>query len=162
EGPPGMDFKVALHGGQYNMEAHFLTDLDGQDALKVRAKLNTRRLYGYSERELPLYEEDAQGHSLQLNFDEGIVLLPFGRKVGDDKLKIEITPLKPDEPVYLPSGKRRPLEINIIKQSPGGIISIKAFKKPHHFIAEVALLENGREVAVGTAALLLQDEQDVI
>src|SRR5262249_1065085 len=65
EGPPGTDFKVALHGWQYNMDAYFLTDLEDQDSLKVRARLNTRRLYGYSERELPLYEEDAQSHALQ-------------------------------------------------------------------------------------------------
>src|SRR5262249_19607368 len=130
--------------------------------LKVRAKLNTRRLYGYSERELPLYEEDTQSQNLQLNFDEGIVLLPFGRKGGEDKLKIEITPLKTDEPVNQPSGKSRPLEIKITSQSPGGMISVEAFKKPHRFTAEVALLENGQEVATGTAALLLQDEQEIV
>src|SRR5205085_3942637 len=32
----------------------------------------------------------------------------------------------------------------------------------HRFIADVALLENGQEVASGTTALLMQDEQEIV
>ena len=59
EGPPGTDFNINLQGSRFKMNARFLTDLASTEMLKVRARLNTRRLYGYSERNLPLYEEDA-------------------------------------------------------------------------------------------------------
>lgn len=162
EGPPGTDFNVMLQGERFKMAARFLTDLTGPDALKIRAKLDTRRLYGYSQRELPLYEVDAQAQSFELGFDEQINLLPFGRNGGDDKLKIEITPAISDQTVYLPSGKTRPLEIKIIKPAPGGAMSIEASKIPHNFEAELALLEDGREVARGAATCLIEEAQEVI
>ena len=56
EGPPGIDFTVSLQSNQFKMNARFMTDLVSADRLKVRARLNTRRLYGLSERDLPLYE----------------------------------------------------------------------------------------------------------
>jgi hypothetical protein len=161
EGPPGTDFNITLRGERFRMNARFLTDLIGAGTLKVRAKLDTRRLYGFSERSLPLYEEDAQSHAVELGFDEQIVLLPFGRKEGDDRLLIEITPAISDQSIFLPTGKARPLEIKILKQSPGGEISVQAFKKPHNFEVEAALLENGVEVARGTSICLIEEPEKI-
>ncbi len=162
EGPPGTDFDIDLHGERFKMSAKFLTDLEGNNRLKLRANLQTRRLYGYSERNLPLYEEDEQSQTLQLGFDEDVILLPFGRNGGDDKLKIEITPAMTDETVYDESGKLRSLEIKMPKVSPGGIVSIQAHKIPHRFDADVVLLEDGIEIARSEANLLLREKQEVL
>ena len=161
EGPPGTDFTINLQGSQFKMNARFMTDLVSADKLKVRARLNTRRLYGLSERDLPLYEEDAQNQVIDLGFDEAIVLLPFGRN-GGDKLKIEITPAISDRPVFLASGEQAPLAINILKQSPGGAISIHASKIPHNFEVEAALTEDDREVARGAANFLIEEAKELI
>jgi hypothetical protein len=160
EGPAGTDFQIDLQGERFKMGARFLTDLMRPDALRIRAKLDTHRFYGYSERQLPLYEEDKQSETLDLGFDEAVVLLPFGRG-GDDQLKIEITPSISEQTAALPSGKARPLEIKIAKESPGGSIEIKATKVPHRFVAEATLVENGQEVARGTGACLLEEAQEI-
>lgn len=161
DGPINSDFNVSLEGARFRMKARFLTDLIRPDALRVRTKLNTRRLYGSSERNLPLYEEDEQSQSLELNFDEAVVLLPFGRTGGDHRLKIEITPSYSDQPATSATGQVRPLEINILKASPGGIISLEAQNIPHNFVCDVTLLENGHEVAEGTAPVLLEEPQQI-
>ena len=161
EGPPGTDFTINLQGGQFKMNAKFMTDLVSPDRLKVRARLNTRRLYGVSERDLPLYEEDSQNEALDLGFDEAIVLLPYGRN-GGDKLKIEITPAISDQPVFLASGEQAPLAIKIFKQSPGGAISINASKIPHNFEVEALLTEDDREVARGSANFLIEEAQELM
>jgi len=161
EGPAGTDFNVELQDGRFSMVARFLTDLLNPEALKVRARLNTRRLYGRSERELPLYEEDTQNETLQLSFDEKIVLLPFGRG-GDERLLIEITPTLSENSARLASGKPRPLEIDISRQSPGGAISVEASKTPHRFVVEAALLEDGREVARGSAPFLIEEARELV
>jgi hypothetical protein len=162
EGPPGTDFDINLHGERFKMSANFLTDLEENHRLKLRANLQTRRLYGYSERNLPLYEEDEQSQTLQLGFDEDVILLPFGGNGGDEKLKIEITPVMTDKLAYDASGKLRALEIKMPKVSPGGLISIQAHKIPHRFDAEVVLLEDGLEVARSTAKLLLKEKQELL
>ena len=161
EGPPGTDFTINLQGTQFKMNARFMTDLVSADRLKVRARLNTRRLYGVSERDLPLYEEDSQNQAIDLGFDEAIVLLPFGRN-GGDKLKIEITPAISDQPVFLASGEQAPLAINILKQSPGGAISIQASKIPHNFEVEALLTEDDREAARGSANFLIEEAQELM
>ncbi len=161
-GPPGTDFDLDLHGERFRMQAKFLTDLTVENALQVRTQLETRRLYGYSERRLPLYEEDRQAHALRIGFDEEIVLLPFGEGGGDQRLKIEITPAMTEQSVRLASGKTRPLEINVLKVSPGGIINVQARKIPHRFVAEVVLLEDGREVARNAADVLFAEAQEII
>ncbi|MDT4897789.1 MAG: hypothetical protein QOH25_2866 [Acidobacteriota bacterium] len=162
EGPPGTDFNISLQGERFKMSAQFFTDMTGRDSLKVRAKLDTRRFYGYSEQNLPLYEEDKQNQTLDLGFDESVVLLPFGRNGGDNRLKIEITPIVSEKKERLPSGKVRPLEIDILKPSPGGVIGIQAWKIPHRFVLEASLLEDGREVARGTAPYLIEEPQELI
>lgn len=162
EGPEGTDFNIKLAGARFQMNARFLTDLVAPDALKVRADLNTRRFYGQSERKLPLYEEDSQRQTLQLGFDEKMVLLPFGRNDGSDQLKIEISPILSDQTAYLESGQRRPLEIKILKASPEGVISVEASTIPHRFIVEAAIIEDGKEVARATSDALLEEAKELI
>jgi hypothetical protein len=162
EGPAGTDFDIDLNGERFKMRAEFLTDLQQGHKLMLRAKLQTRRLYGYSKHMLPLYEEDEQNQTLQLGFDEDVILLPFGRNGGDEKLKIEITPVMTDEPAYDASGKLRALEIKMPKVSPGGLVSIQAHKIPHRFDADVVLLEDGIEIARSEANLLLREKQEVL
>jgi hypothetical protein len=162
EGPAGTDFDIDVNGERFKMSAKFLTDLQEDHTLMLRAKLQTRRLYGYSERNLPLYEEDEQDQTLQFGFDEDVILLPFGRNGSSEKLKIEITPVMTDEPVYDDSGKMRSLEIKMPKVSPGGVVRIQAYKRPHHFDVEAALLEDGKEIGRAYANLLLQEKQELL
>ena len=158
EGPPGTDFDVNLEGRHFKMKAHFLTDLVGPETLKVRARLNTRRLYGYSERNLPLFEEDQQRHTLDINFDEAVVLLPFGRGTGDQRLKVEITPSWSDAPIEV-QGEAQPLTIKIPEVGPEGVVSIHASKTPHRFNVQATLLEDGHEIASGTSEFLIEELQ---
>ena len=155
EGPPGTDFNVNLQDGRFQMSARFLTDLVPGGGLDVRARLDTRRLYGYSEAGLPLYEEDAQRHALRLGFDEAVVLLPFGGGGDAGRLSIEIKPER------VPSVGTNAPKITIAKPSPGGTISVEATKVPHNFVVEAALLEDGREVARGSADCLLEEPSEL-
>jgi hypothetical protein len=161
EGPPGTDFHINLESSRFKMDARFLTDLLADRSLKVRAKLETRRLYGYSAKNLPLYEEDIQGQTLMLGFEEEILLLPFGRQ-GDDRLSIEIIPVLTDQPAYLATGEMTPPQINIDDQNLRGVINIQASKVPHAFEAEAALLEDGREVARSKSTLTLEEAREMI
>jgi hypothetical protein len=162
EGAPGTDFDIDLQGSQFKMKAYFLTDLVSPDALKIRVRLNTRRLYGYSERSLPLFEEDDQRQTLAMNFDEAIALLPFGRDGGDPRMKIEITPSWSEEMAELPAGDLRPPTIKIPRPGPGDIISVHASKKPHQFSVEASLLEDGRQVARGVSNCLIEEPQEIL
>lgn len=161
DGPPNTDFNINLEDKRFRMKARFLTDFIQPGTLKVRARLETRRLYGYSERDLPLYEEDEQKQSLEVGFDEAVVVLPFGGAGGDHRLKVEITPARSEQTAALAAGKANPLEIKILKPAPGGIISIEAIKIPHNFVVEAVLLEDGRPVASGIAPLLFDEQQEV-
>lgn len=160
EGPEGTDFTVNLQDARFRMNARFLTDLAPGGTLRLRARLDTRRLYGYSEAGLPLYEEDSQSHALQLGFDEAVVLLPFGGG-ADARLKIEITPARTGRPAHTPAGELSPPEIKIDRPSPGGAISVEATKVPHDFTVEALLFEDGREVARGAADCLLEEAREV-
>ena len=162
DGPPNTDFKVTLDDPHFKMSAGFLTDLIRPDRLRVRAKLDTRRLYGSSERNLRLYEEDEQSQSLEVGFDEVVVLLPFGRGGGDHRLKIEITPAISSQTSTSRPDEARPLEINILRPSPGGIVRFEASKIPHNFVADLVILEDGREIASSPVSLLIEEEQEVV
>ena len=158
EGPPGTDFNVKLEDGRFRVSARFLTDLaDG--GLTLRARLDTRRLYGHSEAGLPLYEEDAQRHALRVGFEEAVVLLPFGGGGDAGRLSIEITPERAGR---TPAGDATAPEIHIDKPSPGGAISVEASKVPHDFVVEAALLEDGREVARGSGDCLLEESRELL
>jgi hypothetical protein len=162
EGPAGTDFTIKLNSGRFSMEARFLTDLMEDGSLKVRASLNTRRLLGKSERDLPLYEEDVQQQTMSLGFDEQIVLLPFGRQSEEEQLRVQIVPVRSRTTTVLPSGKRRPLEITILKQAPGGQINIFASKIPHRFEVEAVLLEDGKPVAQTKVPALLKEKSELL
>jgi hypothetical protein len=166
EGPPGTDFEIKLQGERFRMDAKLLSDLIAQNSLQMRADLNTRRLYGQSERGLPLYEEDTQKQSLQLGFDEKLILLPFGgsdTNSNSDQLKIEIKPKRSEQGAYIAAGKPRPLEIKILKASPGNSITVEATKVPHRFALVATLLEDGREVARGeTQNGLIEQPQEIL
>lgn len=157
EGLPGTDFNINLQTGNFKMETKFLSDLIGEDKLKIRATLNTRRFYGNSPINLPLYEEDSQKQTLEVGFDETIVLLPFGRNGGDETLKIEITPT-----LFAAKTEGEPIKINFDKQIPSGEISIGASKIPHHYEFEAILLANGERIASGKADCLFEEEKEII
>jgi len=162
EGPPGTDFDIKLQGARFRMDARFVNDLVASESLQVRADLNTRRLYGQSERNLPLYEEDTQKQTLHLGFEEKLVLLPFGRNdstLNSDQLKIEITPNLIEQTT---SAKTRPLEIKILKASTGNLITVEATKVPHRFSWTVVLFKDGQEVAKGAAEdALVEQAQEI-
>ncbi|HEX8337534.1 MAG TPA: hypothetical protein VF621_12440 [Pyrinomonadaceae bacterium] len=161
EGEPGTDFSVHLEDGRFRMRARFLTDPAPGGGLTLRARLDTRRLYGYSEAGLPLYEEDAQRHTLRVGFDEAVVLLPFGGGGDAGRLSIEITPARAGRAARTPAGETAAPEIQIDKPSPGGAISIEASKVPHDFFVEAALLEDGRVVARGSGDCLLEESREL-
>jgi hypothetical protein len=161
EGPPGTDFNVNLQDGRFRVSARFMTDLARGGGLTLRARLDTRRLYGHSESGLPLYEEDAQRHTLDLDFDETVVLLPFGGGGDAGRLSIEIKPARLGQLGRFSSGDANTPEITISKPSPGGAISVEATKVPHDFVVEATLLEDGREVARGSADCLLEESREL-
>jgi len=59
-----------------------------------------------------------------------------------------------------PNGKRRPLQIDLGNINIDGI-SIQAATKPHRFVTEATLYENGQEAARGEIACLLDDYQEL-
>jgi len=162
DGPAGTDFTINLHDNRFQMNAKFVTDLIASDTLKIKTDLKTRRLYGYSERRLPLYEEDAQKETMQITFDEKLVLLPFGRNDNNDQLKIEITPTIIDQSNYRKSGEPDQIEITIPKPSPGGAITVEASKVPHNYLVEATLLEDEIEVSRTTSAFHLDEPAELL
>lgn len=162
DGPAGTDFNIDLHDSRFQMKAKFTTDLVASGTLKIKAELNTRRLYGYSERSLPLYEEDERKETMLVALGEKLVLLPFGGNDSNEQFKIEITPALSEQSNYLASGKPRELEINIPKPSPGGAITVEAHKVPHDYLVEATLLEEGREVARGAAPYHLGEPTELL
>lgn len=159
EGLPGTDFNINLETGNFKMQARFLSDLIADDKLKIRARLDTRRFYGYSPINLPLYEEDIQKHTLELAFDESLVLLPFGRSGGAETLKIEITPTLLSVPKTDEASR---LTINFDKEIPTGEIAIEASKIPHKFNVEAVLLADGKTIARSTTDCLLEEEKEIV
>jgi len=159
EGPPGLDFNITLHAGRYDMNAKFLTDPTSKGTLEVRARLDTHRLYGSSENKLPLYEEDTRSQTLELAFDEQMILFPFGEN-GGDNLQIEIAPAITSHDVYQPSGRFVPPQITFSKKIQG-VIHIEATKAPHRFQVEAALVEDGREIARGAGEFVLQQKREL-
>lgn len=159
EGAPGTDFNIDLNTGNFKMQTKFLTDLIAPDKLKLRAALNTRRFYGNSPANLPLYEEDSQNQLFEINFDEMLILLPFGRGAGDETLKIEITPTLLQVSA---ADAKAPITIDFDKQIPSGEINVAAVKIPHRFIVEAVLLSNNRRVAAGSREFLLEETGEII
>lgn len=158
EGPSGTDFNINLQTGNFKMQTRFLTDLISSDKLKIRANLNTRRFYGTSPNNLPLYEEDEQKISLEVGLNETVVLLPFGRNGNDETLKIEIVPnlLEVSKEV-----SENSLQIKFDKEFSSGEIYIEANKIPHLYEVEAALLADGKEIAKGKSECLFDEEKEI-
>jgi hypothetical protein len=159
EGPPGLDFNITLNTMHYNLEAKFLTDMEGRNAVNVRANLVTRRMLGYSRKGLPMYEEDRCGQTLEVGFDEQMVLFPFGQ-IGEANLEIDIAPVLTTNDIYEPSGAKVPLQIAFIRKVEG-VIHIEAMKTPHRFQVEATLVEDGRDIARGVSQVVLQQKQEL-
>lgn len=158
EGPSGTDFTVNLQTGNFKMQARFLTDLVSSDRLRLRANLNTRRFYGSSPNNLPLYEEDEQKKSLEIGFTETVVLLPFGRNGSDETLKIEIVPNLSD---VSEKTEKDSLQIKFDKELSSGEIYIEANKVPHLYEVEAVLLADGKEIAKGKSECLFEEEKEI-
>lgn len=156
DGPPGTDFDIKLNDPRFKLTADFITDLIGTERVKLRVKLATKRLFGYSPRNLPIYEEDLQQHTLQVGIDETVELLPFGHNDAET-LKIEIEPVI----TALPRTREQPLKIEIVKLSHNGLLNINARKMPHRFNLVASLRVDGEEVARGAAQYLLQEAQEI-
>ncbi|MBK7993884.1 MAG: hypothetical protein IPK14_10835 [Blastocatellia bacterium] len=159
EGPVGTDFEINLKDKKFNMDAYFLTDLESDEQLTIQAKLNTKRYYGQSEKNLPLYEQDEQKHNLTVNLDEAILLLPFGNSTNDEKLKIEIIPSFITRNIV--DGKELPLTIDIVKPDLNGKINVRAYKIPHRFNLVAKLLADGKEIAKGVTECFFKQPKEI-
>lgn len=128
-GPDGTDFDLVCDGARLRMSARFVTDPLPDIGVRVRSKLETRRLYGYSERDLPLFEEERQELTTEVRFGERMVLFPLGNE-GARRMRIEIVPstttTSPEE-----GPARKPLTIDLVQ--PSGEIRVYARKVPHRF-----------------------------
>jgi len=159
DGPPGTDFNINLNTKGFDMRSRFLTDLVEGDELLVRVDLETRRLFGQSPNALPLYEEDKQKQSWRMGLDEAVVLLPYGKNGGGATLKIEIRPERYRVSDHdMESGN---LKIEFPKTLESGEISIEAKKVPHDYLIDAELLFNGKAVAKGNAASLLEEHAEI-
>lgn len=159
DGPAGTDFNINLNTGGFEMKSKFLTELVAEGELLVRVNLETRRLFGKSPNNLPLYEEDKQKQSLNMGFDESVVLLPYGRNGGGQTLKIEIEPERYD--VSQNDKEAGRLFIDFQKELESGEISIEARKVPHRYDVEAVLLKDGKVVGQSTAEALLEETKAI-
>jgi hypothetical protein len=162
DGPVGTDFVIRLNSGRFQMEARFLTDLLDNGNLRIRSRLHTKRFYGYSKRNLPLYEEDTQRPEMELDLDEAMALLPFGQGGGSETLSIEIVPGVSRLSALTEEGRLRPLEIDFLRNAPGGVISIEAVKIPHKYVIEAQVLDGDLPLFAATSPLLYDDESVVV
>ena len=88
-------FNVTLQGERVQNGRPILDRPHRPGRAEDQAKLDTRRLYGYSQRSLR-FTSDAQDQSLELGFDEQITAT-LRRMAATIKLKIEITPAISDQ-----------------------------------------------------------------
>lgn len=156
EGPAGIDFEILLQDDRFFMKACFITDLLENSSILMRATLTTKRLYGYSERNLPLWEEDLQQHRIEVSLDEQLVLLPFG-KGGEERLKIEIIPS-----LAAMDASPQPIRIHIKHANAPGEVRYFARKIPHYFNLKMELLENDRMIASGQGRIMLKGSSKVL
>jgi len=162
DGPPGTDFTIRFDSGRFEMNARFRTERTGDDALKIRSHLETRRFYGMSERNLALYEEDVQRSAIDLRFGDVLLLYPFGGEDEADNLKVEIVPGLSERSPVLPAGGSRPLEIDVVQSAPGGVVTVWAEKIPHWFEVTASVLSNGVELARGHGRMFIEERGRVV
>jgi hypothetical protein len=152
EGPSDVDFQIVMHDARHDIEATFVNEPLPAGGIDSRVHLRSRRAWGLSKNNLPLWEEDDQHLRIQIEPGQQIELLPFGRSGEAGLLKLEITPSVPR-----PAVSARPLEIRIGQQAPGGAINVLAYRSPHWYTAEVALSRNGVATAHGSRRLFVDE-----
>jgi hypothetical protein len=162
DGPKGTDFTIHLKTELFRMEARFLTDLLDNGNLRIRSRLHTKRLYGYSKRNLPLYEEDNQAPEIELALDEALALLPFGQGGGTETLSIEIVPSRSLRSTKTEDGGLRPLEIEFLKNDPAGVISIEARRVPHRYVVDTQVVDGDVPVFAATSPALLEEDEALL
>ncbi|MEW6729921.1 MAG: hypothetical protein AB1489_01165 [Acidobacteriota bacterium] len=160
EGPAGSDFDIKLQDSRFTLAAAFITDLIDTNLLQIRTQIATKRFIGYSQRKLPIYEEDQQQHKFLVGLDEAVELLPFGRSEEGNLLKIEIDPLIHILPKQT-TDKPEPLKIDIVKSPQYGFIKVNAHKIPHRFVVDAKLLVNNVAIAHGSSNCLFQQPQEI-
>ena len=151
EGPEGTDFQIVLHDARHHIEATFVNEPLPSGGIDARIHLRSRRSWGLSPNGLPLWEEDDQRQSAQIGPDEQIDLLPLGGGGEAGLLKLEITP------DVEPSMAVQPLSIHISQAAPQGAIEVSAYRSPHWYMADIALMRNGAAVAHATSRLFVDD-----
>ena len=160
EGLPGTDFIINLQTGNFKMQACFVSDLLADNQLKIRARLNTRRFYGYSLANLPLYEEDEQNRTVEVGSGSRVILLPFGRDDEAETLKIETTPTVRFVPLSDQDAGR--LTIDFDEQLPSGEMTVEAVNTPHKFTVEAILSADGKTIARSApVACPLEEETEI-
>lgn len=153
EGPPDADFQVTLRDARHQIEVTFVNEPLPSGGVESRIHLQSRRAWGLSPNGLTLWEEDDQRHRVQVGPDEQIDLLPFGGRGEAGLLKIEITP----ETVSQPGIARQPLTIHITQQAPDGAIDVAAYRSPHWYSADVAMVRNGVAAAHAGGRLFVDE-----
>ncbi len=143
-GPSALSIRVSSVAGPFRMTARFVSRPDG-GALRVAARVETRREVGRSANGLPLVEEGSASQTAMLAVDGGqtLAIFPFGRDDAEE-LSIEIVP-RPAGPAA--GGGPR---IDIASPGPDGWIRIEAEAVPSGFIVDAEIVSGGRTVAAGS------------
>ena len=157
EGPSDVDLHVQLHDSRHQIDVTFVNEPLPSGAIDSRIHLRSRRAWGLSTNGLPLWEEDDRRQRLRIASDEQIDLLPFGGRGEAGLLKIEITPAT----VARAAGNEAPIQIRIHQNAPEGAIEVSAFRSPHWYDVDLALVRNGATTARANGRLFA-DEQGTI
>ncbi len=153
EGPPDVDFDVTLRDASHQVNVAFINEPLPSGRIESRIRLHSRRAMGQSPNGLPLWEEDDQRQRVTIGADEQIDLVPFGTTGEAGLLKIEITP----NVVARAAAPSEPLRIHIARPAPDGAIEIAAYRSPHWYTADVALVRNGAPVARATGRMFVDE-----
>lgn len=143
-GPSALSIRLNSEAGPFRMTARFVTRPDGA-AIRVAARVETRREVGRSDNDLPLVEEGVASQSATLAVDgsQTLAVFPFGRDAVEE-LSIEIIP----RPAMAVSGGGP--RIDITSPGPNGWMRIEADAVPSGFTIDAEVVSGGRTVASGT------------
>lgn len=143
-GPSALSVRLSSEAGPFRMTARFVSRPDGA-AIRIAARVETRREVGRSANDLPLVEEGsaAQTASLAVDGSQTLAIFPFGRDAVEE-LSIEIVP-RPTAP-SAGGGPR----IDIASPGPDGWIRIEAEAVPSGFSVDAEIVSGGSTVASGT------------
>jgi hypothetical protein len=143
-GPPSCAIQITAEEGIFRLSARVVARAEA-DAVRLLARVETRRLAGHSDRGLPLYEEDVQSQTARLAGDGSQVLavFPFGRDAPADELSIEIVP-------SLAGAAPPSPEIRIERPGPAGWIRLEAEVVPRAVEIEAEIVAGGQVIARGS------------